>query len=404
MSCKAGGLTMKNQWLQKIDQYRQLGIVQTKNITPSAWQDLIEAVHHLKSVGWDQPAIRAYCRYAKNAIALKQDANSQGEQQAVVYAMTFLVGSSVYTKMFQASNLRASDKLQLMFNQLQAKCDEFGFLQLAGPFKIDPKLAPVSLFLTILRQTIQKAFPRETLDMYARNNKPQQLDEQNCELAFKVHAFRSYIDRQCIDYIRQNQNGATDYDKLLEYAHERGIGLDYQTGANYHNRYHEVFTFPKNMKVQISQHTKMVEFIVDLTTSAFVSEWNVYRINEDGTIDSNPGHYNVLELEQVANTESFNYGKPQHRSHRLLDIEHPSDPLLRRKATNYWRYEKDYNRGGRYVDIVNVGGHDDFLAWQEIPDDSRLAAYQDYVKECRQLELHRVYGFNRFYLHLNENV
>lgn len=382
-------MMMRRRWLHMWRERHQLGMPKSITVTEAT-------VARLQAAGWDTAAIKAYCRYLKDAIELVKTPEQQQRQQALVDTMTILVGSPVYTKMFSASHLSARQKLQLVLKQLNAQRDEYDFLQLSGSYKIYPNLAPTSLFLSVLRQTMQTAFPRHTLVSYAESN------TDIAELAYQMHAFRSYIDRQCIAYVRQHQQGVTDYDKLRSYAQEWGLGLDYQTGANFHNRYHKVFTFPKNMKVQVSEHSKMAEFIVDLSTGEFISEWNVYRLLPDGTVDSNPAHYTPAELEQVANTESFNYGNPGHRSHRNLDIEHPADPLLRRKPTRYWHYEKDYNRGGRYIDIVNIVGHADFLAWQIIPEDSRLATYQDYVKECRQLELQRVYGFNRFYRNENE--
>ncbi|MGX6996788.1 DUF3114 domain-containing protein [Periweissella fabalis] len=394
---------IKMGWLSKWHQYHSVGIIQTKDISDQEWYNLMQAVKRLINIGWDQAAIKVYCRYIKQGKKYAITPEKKRQQQVLIDAMTYLIGSPVYTKMFQTSNLSAKEKLQLMLAQLQAYRDEFDFLQLTGPYKIDPCLTPTSYFLTILRKTIQHAFPKYSLDIYTKGAPYLTISNETRELAYQIHAFRSYLDRQCIEFIR-HQNGENDYEKLRAYVHALGVGLDYRTGANYHNRYHQEFTFPKNMKVQVSQHTKMVEFIVDLHTGKFISEWNVYRILSNGKIDSNPDHYTLAELEQVANTESFNYGQPQHRSHRLLDIDHPKDPQIRRKATSFWRYEKDYNRGGQYVDIVNNGGHKDFLAWQKIPIASRQSTYQDYLHECRQLELQREYGFNRFYLNSNENI
>lgn len=54
----------------------------------------------------------------------------------------------------------------------------------------------------------------------------------------------------------------------------------------------------------------MVEFIVNLETGEFETQWDAYDQHKlpDGRYDSNPEHYTHDELHEIANTESFNYG------------------------------------------------------------------------------------------------
>lgn len=391
---------MTIRWLTRWRTYRQTGIQKPQLMSCVAWDQLAQQAKQLQQAGWDEPAIKGYYRYVKHETQTIVDDEVMHERLDQLYRMTFLIGSPVYTALFNASRYLSSTKLALVLHQLEAYHDNNGFLQLRGPYRIDPMMAPTADFLYAFRHTVQQTFPHQTLKEYTQASiNP---DEHLRILAGKIHHFRSYIDRQCIMYIRTQQHGVTDYEKLLDYTEQYHLKLDYRTGANFHNRYHGIFTFPKNMKVQLTKDSKMSEFIVDLNTGEFISEWNVYRYLADGTVDSNAAHYTNSELEQVANTESFNYGQPRHRSHRYLDIDHPADPLIRQRATKHWRFERDYDDGGRYADIVNNGGHEDVLAWQKIPADSRLAAYQDYVSECRKLQLRREYGFNRFYLGLNE--
>ena len=74
------------------------------------------------------------------------------------------------------------------------------------------------------------------------------------------------------------------------------------------------------MKVQVPQgnsakgkdlnNARMVEFIVNLDTGEFDSQWDAYDNHKlaDGRYDSNPDNYSNEELREIANTESFNYG------------------------------------------------------------------------------------------------
>ena len=72
------------------------------------------------------------------------------------------------------------------------------------------------------------------------------------DLGIKLHLFRSWIDKQSMDYIRTNYKGKTDVDKLLAYSKDKKIKLDYTTGASYHNRSLGDFTYPQNMKIQLT--------------------------------------------------------------------------------------------------------------------------------------------------------
>ena len=138
------------------------------------------------------------------------------------------------------------------------------------------------------------------------------------DLGIKLHLFRSWIDKQSMDYIRTNYKGKTDVDKLLAYSKDKKIKLDYTTGASYHNRSLGDFTYPQNMKIQLPQtsvmgpygvsNSRFIEFIVNMDTRKFVSEWNVYKKRKDGSIDSNPKHYKIEDGADIADTDSANYG------------------------------------------------------------------------------------------------
>lgn len=222
--------------------------------------------------------------------------------------------------------------------------------------------------------------------------------------------FRYYLDRQAIYYIRSHYEGANDYEKLLAYGKENNIEFDYTTGSNYHNRFNpkEGFKRPYNMKVQVPQgnsakgkdlnNARMVEFIVNIDTGEFESQWDAYDNHKlaDGRYDSNPGKYSNEELREIANTESFNYGPSTGKNsdvtkfyegkHGMLDVSGTPEPATRTEAKKRFRYEddlgkKDENTGhvGQFADIVRGGGHEDYEAWQKVPDEDKQKVYNDYI-------------------------
>ena len=141
----------------------------------------------------------------------------------------------------------------------------------------------------------------------------------------------------------------------------------------------------------------MAEFIVDLTSGQFVSEWNAYEVDETGWVKTQVA---PADLAQVANTESLNYGIPhgayadlgkRDRSrHQNLDVEHPADPAARRQATRVLRSPATLAHGGPYVDLVKQ--LPDLAAWQAVPPVKRSAAYAHYRQVCQQVGTVRGYA------------
>ncbi|URZ86791.1 DUF3114 domain-containing protein [Floricoccus penangensis] len=345
----------------------------------------------LKKYGWDNSAISAYIKYLnKKLVGL-----SPSEAEVMirdVYALTKQVGSRPYIILYGASKMPPIQKITLVLHHLGTKVDEFGFQHLNGSHTIFSEIPPHSEFFTMFRYDVLLSFPtKEGLNVN--------------ELGREIHLFRSYIDKQNIEFIRNNFSGENDYQKLLAYGRKFKLPFDYTTGANYHNRYMELFEYPHNMKVQVPKintskkrklnNARMSEFIVDMDTGKFVSQWDTFKYGIDGKIDSNPDHYLPEELEGVANTESYNYGIPWggyrdiptlfRSSHRTLDINHPRDPEIRRKATRYWKSENDFERdeeaSGRYLDIVK-NEEVDYMAWMNIPADQKKDTYNEFIKYC----------------------
>ena len=335
---------------------------------------------------WDQAVKPAYYLHVQtkmkdaslDQLPLKMQEVNQEAQE---------IGSPVYTDFFIQSDLSGREKLELVLDHMKAEIDQHHFLQMAPDgYKFSKTLEPTGDFYNFFRKAILETY---------KSKDGLKVDE----LGEKLHLFRSHIDKQAIDYIRDNFEGQTDFDKLLNYTRQKNIKVDYTTGAVFHNRTLGEFGYTQNMKVQVPQanvsgdygvnNARFIEYIVNIQTGQFVSEWNVYRQLPDGSYDSDPDHYSIEEGGDAANTESANYGLSKGlntdvpaalaRSHSYLDVSHPADTDIRRKMTKRWRPAKLLNQGGRYADIVKKGGFTDVERWREIADDDRLQAYNDFI-------------------------
>lgn len=401
---------------------QEYGIERPKDMTEKEYKTYLTTLRKqeetLKKEGWDGASLKAYFDYVSKQVK-DVSVDKVLDVTKNVYVEAHKVGSEIYTIMFDAFGTIEGKipkgkevevnqkKLQLMLDQMGGYVDEYGMLQLKnGKYAFDSNLAPHASFYATLRKVVQTAYPtKEGLNAN--------------ELGRKIHLFRSYIDKQNIDYIRNHFEGANDYEKLQAYAKKYQLEFDYTTGANYHNRTQGAFDYPRNMKVQVPKgntldgelnNARMSEFIVNLETGNFVSEWNVYKKNQDGTYDFNYDHYNINECGDIANTESFNYGVPQgknkdvsltDRTHKALDVDHPDDGDIRNIITNKntpnsWKSEGDYDKNGNYADIVKEGGKADVEAWRKVPENKKQEAYKGFVEYCRSLGSHGNDGFDSY--------
>lgn len=346
----------------------------------------------LQSAGWDEAAINGYL---KNVVRRSKNFATSKQNVAHYYKETFAIGSPSYLALYRASRLSAREKITLVLHQLEAEIDAYHFMHLLSEtYYLDENLPPHARFYAYFRRDVWRAF--STKDGL-----------NNDEFGDKVHLFRTYIDRQNISYIRTNFQGATDYEKLLAYSKACHITFDYTTNARYHNRTFEPFDYPRNMKIQLPKRktcllgpndARMSEFIVRISTGAFVSQWDVFR-QTNGRYDSHPDHYSVQELGAVANTESFNYGLsyganfdvlPWNHSHEYLDVLYPINPDIRRKALRYWKSPVALKEEGTYLDIVKKQ-HDPYL-WQKIPKEQRQTTYQAYCRYCQKKKIQSGFG------------
>lgn len=340
-----------------------------------------------KNDHWDQMAVQTYIKKVLHRLEEVETVEKALLVVTAAFDQAQRVGSPIYTQMYQSSQLKAKKKLRLVLRHLGAWIDEDGFLQLTGSHQFAEELPPHADFYAVLRADVWQTY--SATDGLNRDS-----------LGLRLHLFRSWIDRQNLEYVRRQFNGPTDFAKLQAYAAQTEQSLDFTTNAAFHNRYQQKFTYPHQMKVQVPasntckspglNNARMAEFIVDLETEQFISEWDVYR-QEAGLVVATPAKYDQTELAAIANTESFNYGIPhgqqadlpvKDQRHNKLDVDHPADPALRRLATQTFHSPKTLVAGGPYVDLVKHLA--DLRAWQSVPLEQKTATYQDYFRACQQ--------------------
>ena len=343
-----------------------------------------QSVNLKEKDGWDKDAIKAYVKSVSKRTTDVKTASELNARRDALYAETKEIGSDIYTEMYAASKLDSKAKIELVLKQLGAETDGNQFMHLTSKtHKISENLAPHGDFNMYFRRDVVKAFGDKHL-----NYKKDLLMQQ-------VHFFRYYLDRQAIYYIRNHYEGATDYEKLLAYGKENNIEFDYTTGSNYHNRFNpkDGFKRPYNMKVQVPQgnsargkdlnNARMVEFIVNIDTGEFDSQWDAYDKHKlaDGSYNSDLSAYSDDEFREIANTESFNYGPSKGQNsdvtkfykgkHGMLDVDGTPESATRSEAKKQFHSEsdlgdvdKDTGHVGQFADIVRKGGHEDYEAWQ----------------------------------------
>ena len=360
-----------------------------------------QSVNLKEKDGWDKDAIKGYVKGVSKRTADAKTGSELNARRDALYAETKEIGSDIYTEMYASSKLDSEAKVELVLKQLGAETDGNQFMHLTSKtHKISENLPPHGDFNMYFRRDVVKAFGDKHL-----NYKKDLLRQQ-------VHFFRYYLDRQAIYYIRNHYEGANDYEKLLAYGKENDIEFDYTTGANFHNRFKESegFKRPYNMKVQIPKgnsvkgnnlnNARMVEFIVNMDTGEFDSQWDAYDKHKlpNGRYNSDPSVYSDDELREIANTESFNYGPSKGQNsdvtefykgkHGTLDVDGTPEPATRVRAKELFRYEKDLGKKdektghvGQFVDIARKGNQD-YEAWQRntkgMSEEEKVEEYNKY--------------------------
>ncbi len=309
------------------------------NLTDEEYNQFLDFVEIrvdvLKNRGWDEAAIEAY----KDTLSIRikvsgcDDFSQYIEEANLLNEDTNKVGSGVYTLMYNACEYSDKEKVDMVIEQMGGKIDSNGMLQLTGTCKFDPDMSPNSDFLSDFADSVYNAYGENGLD------------------SKEAHQLRYYIDKNNIEYIRDNykEPGMTDEQALAAFteAEVEGGYLDAEPGR-LHNKfpanttYYDYYSLGEQNRKRLTPNFHS-EFIVD-SDGNFVTQWNVLEIDDNGRIISDAEYYyNKYNSEddlkytweearlQVANTESFNYGKEIGDYHDRLDVNTVSqyDPEYR---------------------------------------------------------------------------
>ena len=344
-------------WLHKINQlwHNREFIKKYQLKQPSAMPNQVfkryveELIIHEKILrieeGWDQQAVLGYFKQISTSLKNTETTQTMLAQLSLLKAETKRVGSTLYTKFFNASTYADREKIALMMQHLQAKIDSDGMLQLEGTYQLDPEMPPHSLFLESFAQSVTEAYPN---GLVPKNNPD--IPQQTLKI---IHQFRMYIDRQNINYIRTHYSGVTDLDKLLAYGKEQR--LSFCQTSRLHNRYSVDYPFKGQENDKITTKNGLSEFIVNVKTGQFVTQWDVLQ-EKDGEVGIFSGDYhpNTLKGKAIVETESFNYSN-QAKMHQLFDVDpagahHGLEHSIKIAAKKYWKSEEWRFLGGNYFE------------------------------------------------------
>lgn len=199
---------------------------------------IYDQVEYLEKNGkWDKAALTAYVNEINKLY--KESDETYSSRADRVFKESKLVGSGVYKKMFDACEYSNKDKADMVMDQLGGKIDKNGMLQLKGDFKLYPNMPPHDSFYDKFAVCVTKGYPDGLTKDAANGDKDVENDMK------RLHQFRMYIDRNNIDYVRNNfkKDGMTDEDALKVYVNaskaDGGLGGEKLIigGARLHNKY-----------------------------------------------------------------------------------------------------------------------------------------------------------------------
>ena len=277
--------------------------------------------------GWDKSAVLAYMEAVNTKFNLfgangyeAQNVTEEEYLQEIehIYQSAHQIGSDVYTYMFEESKISPKKKALVVIEQMGGYIDKNGMLQFGTGDRVAPEMAPHSAFLEDYAECVRNAYKKKNLD-----------NEM-------IHQFRMYIDKHNIEYVRGYYEGKTDYERLKAYAKNFNMKLYYGEPSRHHNKTEKKEKFKEQRYDKILTPNKLSEFIIDIETGSFVTEWDVLAKTKSNQVQSKTSAYKNIEKSQkkkVVNSESFNYAPADYNdAHYRLDVL-PATPADRKKKT-----------------------------------------------------------------------
>ena len=166
----------------------------------------------------------------------------------------------------------------LVIEKMGGFLDENGMLELKEGDEFYLSMEPHSVFLEDYAQCVRDAYQK-------KNKTYKRLDDP------MIHQFRMYIAKHNIEYVRNNFDGKTDYEKLKNYAAEIEFSLYYGEPSRHHNKIQKDSTFDGQKYDKFLTPNRLSEFIINVETGEFVTEWDVLKTKDTQTVMSKDSSY-----------------------------------------------------------------------------------------------------------------
>lgn len=305
---------------------------------------LEEQLTQLAKDGWHQGAVKLYQDTIMRV--LEMDLMDPQASQMRLWYDAHRVGSELFHKMlvaeYRPSQRNATARIAILENVLGFQVDVDNFVQMTRlGFWSERNHTSLLYYLHIddtkhLRNYVNFAGDVARL-MYAKYQVRQErfFGRPSMSMLSDVidHQLRYYLGKPMIDFVRKQQLTKSNFIGLIHDVCGRRVRYP---DAQYHNR---GVADASNIKVVL--HDYHLEFIFD-KQDHLISLWNALeqhqQIEDDGSVRFNQDatQYTLLELQAIANTESFNYANHGGKVHDLLDGE----PATR--GRNFEPYLRDY--------------------------------------------------------------
>lgn len=298
----------------------------------------LKKIENVQQQGWDAAALAIYIK--------KRKVNALEADQAI-----FLIGSELYTEMFDQSQLSAHVKVMLVINHLGGYQDELGDLQFtASEYNFCDQMSPGAPFLDSYAKAVQCAYPNGLFIASTDKKLSKIALKKKYAKETKIHQFRNQLDKSNVQYVENYKvrHGLKNDETAIKMI----LGNNWlYADPQYHNRAHlgsdimiddltkgRRSLAKKGLIKKIRNHgfyRKILsadyhsEFIVD-EQGRLLSQWTK-QIKSKAQLES-----------AIVNGESFNYGErprlDQYQTHDKLDGKPPRyfDTTKRNELKQDW--------------------------------------------------------------------
>lgn len=301
------------------------------NFTPMMFEKL-------QQHGWDKAALRVYIM-------------NKNENKLNVDQMVFLVGSEIYTEMFDKSQLSDEEKVLLVIDHLGGYLNESGDLHFeSSKYKFYDQMPPGAPFFDSYSKAVQRAYPNGLVITQIDKKLPKIILKKKYANETKIHQFRNRLDKCIIEYVERykRRNSLKNDEAAIKMILKNNW---FYADPQYHNRAHldvEISTVDLQKRSRTLTNKGLVKkirkrgFYRKMLSGDYHSE---FILDEQGQLLSQwkaeSDEKDYLEC-AIANGESFNYGErprfdPYH-THDKLDGTPPRyfDTQKRNQLKRYW--------------------------------------------------------------------